>query len=74
MNESAVQAIGSDELLVITAGFVIGVRQSATIDRTVRESIRVVVRWILKKYGNSSDPQEVATKLVLEQAEVLCAD
>ncbi len=78
MNESAVQAMGNDELKVIAAELVTSVRKSATIDWTVRESarakIRVMVRRILKKHGYPPDLQEEATKLVLEQAEVLCAD
>jgi type I restriction enzyme R subunit len=47
-----------------------------TIDRTVRESartrIRIVARRILRKHGYPPDLQAEATKLVLEQAEVLC--
>ncbi len=77
-NESAVQAMGNDELKVIAAELVTSVRQSVTIDWTVRESarakIRVMVRRILKKHGYPPDLQDEATKLVLEQAEVLCAD
>jgi type I restriction enzyme R subunit len=68
----------NDELKVIAAELVTSVRQSATIDWTVRESarakIRVMVRRILKKHGYPPDLQDEATKLVLEQAEVLCAD
>jgi type I restriction enzyme M protein len=77
-NESAVQAMGIDELKVIAAELVTKVRQSVTIDWTVRESarakIRVMVRRILRKHGYPPDLQAEATKLVLEQAEVLCAD
>ena len=69
MNESAVQAMGNDELKVIAAELVTNVRQSATIDWTVRESarakIRVMVRRILKKHGYPPDLQDEATKLVL---------
>ena len=77
-NESAVQAMGNDELKVIAAELVTSVRQSVVIDWTVREAarakIRVMVRRILKKHGYPPDLQDEATKLVLEQAEVLCAD
>ena len=63
---------------VIAAELVTSVRQSATIDWSVRESarakIRVMVRRILKKHGYPPDLQAEATQLVLEQAEVLCAD
>ena len=77
-NESAMQAMGIEELKVIAAELVTNVRQSVTIDWTVRESarakIRVMVRRILRKHGYPPDLQAEATKLVLEQAEVLCAD
>lgn len=77
-NESAVQAMGNDELKVIAAELVTKVRQSVTIDWTVRESarakIKVMVKRILKKHGYPPDLQEEATKTVLMQAELLCAD
>ena len=78
MNESAVQAMGIDELKVIAAELVTRVRNSVTIDWHARESaranIRVHVRRILRKYKYPPDLQESATRLVLEQAEVLCRD
>lgn len=78
MNESAVQAMGIDELKVVAADLVTSIRSSVTIDWTARESaragIRVRVRRILRKYGYPPDLQAEATKLVLEQAEALCAD
>ena len=79
VNESAVKAMGSDELKVIAAELVTEVRKSVTIDWTVRESarakIRVMVRRILRKHGYPPDLQEEATRTaVLEQAELMCAD
>lgn len=77
-NESAVRAMGNDELKVIAAELVTQVRKSVTIDWTVRESararIKVLVKRILKKHGYPPDLQEEATKTVLAQAELLCAD
>jgi type I restriction enzyme R subunit len=77
-NESAVIAMGNDELKVIAAELVTSVRKSVTIDWTVRESarakIRIMIRRILKKHGYPPDLEAEATKLVLEQAEALCAD
>lgn len=77
-NESAVRAMGINKLKVIAAELVTNVRKSVTIDWTVRESarakIRVMVRRILRKHGDPPDLQAEATKLVLEQAEALCAD
>ena len=77
-NESAMEAMGFDELKVIAADLVTQVRKSVSIDWTVRESarakIRVMVRKILRRHGYPPDLQADAVKLVLDQAEVLCAD
>ena len=77
-NQSAMEAMGVDELKLIAAELVTKVRQSVTIDWTVRENarakIRVIVRRILRNHGYPPDLQDSATKLVLEQAEVICAD
>lgn len=76
-NESAVQAMGNDELKVIAAELVTRVRKSVTIDWAVRENararIRVMVKRILKKHGYPPDLQDEATKTVLAQAELLSA-
>jgi len=77
-NESAVKAMGNDELKVIAAELVTQVRKNVTIDWTVRESararIKIMVKRILKKHGYPPDLQEEATKTVLTQAEMLCAE
>ncbi len=77
-NESAVKALGVPELKVIAAELVTKVRQSVTIDWTLRESarakIRVMVKRILNKYGYPPDLQEEAVKIVLQQAELLSAE
>jgi type I restriction enzyme R subunit len=53
------------------------VRNNATIDWTLKESVRaklrVMVKRVLKKHGYPPDKQEKATRTVLEQAELLCA-
>jgi len=77
-NESAVQAMGVPELRVIATELVTSIRKNVSTDWTVRESarakIRVMVRRILKKHGYPPDLQEAATKTVLQQAELLCAE
>ena len=77
-NESAVVAMGDEKLRVIAAELISKVRQSVTIDWTLRESarakIKVMVKRILNKYGYPPDLQEEAVKTVLAQAELLCAD
>jgi type I restriction enzyme R subunit len=54
-NDSAVEAMGKDELKVIATGLVTQVRKSVTIDWTLRESarakIKVMVKRILRKHG-----------------------
>jgi type I restriction enzyme R subunit len=77
-NDSAVEAMGKDELKVIAAELVTQVRKSVTIDWTLREGarakIKVMVKRILRKHGYPPDLQDEATKLVLQQAELLCAE
>lgn len=54
------------------------VKQSVSIDWTLRENaraqIRVMVKRILREYGYPPDLQKSATELVIEQAEVLCLE
>ncbi len=77
-NASARQVMGDDKLKVIAAELITKVRQSVTIDWTLRESararIRVMVKRTLNKHGYPPDLQEEAVKTVLMQAELLCAD
>jgi type I restriction enzyme R subunit len=74
-NESAVLAMGDVKLRVIAAELISKVRQSVSIDWTLRESararIRVLVKRILNKYGYPPDLQEEAVKTALAQAELL---
>jgi type I restriction enzyme, R subunit len=76
-NESAVMAIGDGKLKVIAAELISRIRKSVTIDWTLREGarakIRVMVKRILNKYGYPPDLQADAVKLILAQAELLCA-
>jgi len=77
-NESAKQVMGDEQLRFLAQELVERVKQSVTIDWQVRENaraqIRVLVKRVLRKYGYPPDMQQRATELVLEQAEVLCAD
>ena len=74
-NESAVLAMGDEKLKVIAAELIGKVRQSVSIDWTLRESararIRVLVKRILNKHGYPPDLQAEAVKTVLAQAELL---
>jgi type I restriction enzyme R subunit len=78
VNESSVQDLGDETLKTIARELVETVRNNATIDWTVRETVRaklrVMVKRILRKYGYPPDKQEKATQTVLEQAEVIAKD
>ena len=78
VNDSAVKVLGDDTLRTIAQELLKSVRNSVTIDWTVRENvraqIRVIVKRILRRYGYPPDKQARATELVLEQAEALCEE
>ncbi len=75
VNDSAVKVLGEPTLVKMARELVDIVKKSVTIDWTLRENVRaqlrVIVKRILRKYGYPPDKQEQATRLVLEQAEVL---
>ena len=74
-NDSAVRVMGDDVLRAIARELVETVRNNTTIDWAIRENVRahlrVLVKRVLRKYGYPPDKQEKATRIVLEQAEVL---
>ena len=74
-NDSAVKVLGDETLHDIARELVNTVRNSVTIDWTLRENVRAnlrrLVRRTLRKYGYPPDKQEKATLTVLEQAETL---
>lgn len=74
-NDSAVQAMGSDQLRVIAHELVEQMRNSATVDwhhkSSARAKMRVLVKRILKKFGYPPDLEQEAVQTVLAQAELL---
>ena len=74
-NDSAVKVLGDATLRAIAQELVATVRANVKTDWTVRENVRahlrVLVKRILRKHGYPPDKQERATRVVLEQAEVL---
>ncbi len=76
-NDSAVQVLGDETLCVIARELVRTVRDNVTIDWTLRENVRAnlrrLVKRILRQHGYPPDKQESATRMVIEQAEVLSA-
>jgi type I restriction enzyme R subunit len=77
-NDSAVKVLGDETLRTIAQELLKTIRNNVTIDWTVRENVRaqmrVMIKWILRRYGYPPDKQARATELVLEQAEVLSRD
>lgn len=75
VNDSAVEILGDDTLKQIAHDLVEQVRKNATIDWTVKETVRsrmkVMVKRILRKYGYPPDKQSAATETILQQAELL---
>ena len=77
-NYSAVSELGDETLKQIARELADRIRQSATIDWTIKETVRAemraMVKRLLRKYKYPPDQQEAATDLVLLQAETLAAD
>jgi type I restriction enzyme R subunit len=73
-NNSAVLELGDQKLIAIARDLVKAVRESATIDWAVKESVRAgmraKVRRLLAIHGYPPDMEDAAVELVLEQAEV----
>ena len=74
-NASAVTDLGDETLKAIARELADRIRKSATIDWTIKETVRAemraMVRRLLRKYKYPPDQQEAATELVLAQAETL---
>jgi len=74
-NDSAVKVLGDETLRTIARELADKVRRNATIDWTLKESVRaklmVLVRRTLNKYGYPPDKQPAAIELVMKQAENL---
>lgn len=74
-NDSAKQLLGDEVLIKLARELVIKVKESATIDWTVKESVKqgmkVAVKRLLRVYGYPPDLQKLAADTVLSQAEML---
>ena len=77
-NDAAVLAMGDATLKKMTHELVKAVRDSASIDWNVKESVkaamRVKVRRLLAKYDYPPDHEDKAVELVLQQAELFAAN
>lgn len=74
-NQSAKDLLGDEVLLKLARVLVERVKANASIDWTVKESVKkklkVVVKRTLRQYGYPPDMQKLATETVLQQAEAL---
>lgn len=78
VNDSAVKILGDEKLQTIARELLESVRNSTTIDWTIKESVQATlrrnIRRILRKYGYPPDLQEKAVQTVIDQAKLLAQD
>ena len=76
-NDSAVQVLGDKKLKLIAHELLEKLKANVSIDWARKEGararLRLLVKKILKTYGYPPDLQDEAVKIVLQQAEALCA-
>ncbi len=76
-NESAQELMGDETLKQIAQELVKKLRNTLTVDWTMKESVRakmrVEIKRLLKKYKYPPDQQDHATQIVVEQAELCCS-
>jgi type I restriction enzyme R subunit len=76
-NESAKEVLGNEVLRELAVYLSEVVKNNATIDWTIKESVRaklkVMVKRALRKFGYPPDLQKLATDTVLKQAELLAS-
>ncbi len=77
-NESAKQVMVQDKLRELAVVLYQKVKENASIDWTIKESVKaklkVIVKRILRKYGYPPDMQMLATETVLKQAEMIAEE
>lgn len=78
VNDSAVKVLGNDVLKHIAQELLKTVRNSTTIDWTIKESVQSAlrrnIRRILRLYGYPPDLQEKAVETIINQAKLLAED
>jgi type I restriction enzyme R subunit len=77
-NDSARELMQQDVLRVLAVELFRAIKDNASIDWTMKESVRaklkVIVKRLLRKYGYPPDMQTLATETVLQQAEMIAAE
>ncbi len=74
-NDSARELMQKEKLRELAVVLFEKVKQNASIDWTIKESVKaklkVIVKRTLRQYGYPPDMQELATETVLKQAELI---
>lgn len=77
-NDSAKQVMEKDKLRELAVVLYEKVKENASIDWTIKESVKaklkVIVKRILRQYGYPPDMQMLATETVLKQAEMIAEE
>lgn len=77
-NESARELMGQEKLRELAVALFQKIRENASIDWTMKESVRaklkVIVRRLLRHYGYPPDMQLLATETVMKQAEMIATE
>ena len=77
-NDSARELMQKDKLRELAVVLTEKVRQNASIDWTIKESVRaqlrVVIKRTLRKYGYPPDMQQLATETVMKQAQMIAEE
>ncbi len=77
-NDSAIQVMKKEKLRELAVVLFNKVRENASIDWTIKESVKaklkVIVKRILRQYGYPPDMQMLATETVLKQAELIAQE
>ena len=76
-NKSARELMLQDKLRELAVALTERVRKNASIDWTIKESVRaklkVIIKRTLRQYGYPPDMQKLAPETVLKQAELIAA-
>ena len=77
-NDSAKDLMAKDKLRELAVVLTERVKQNATIDWTIKESVRaklkVIIKRTLRQFGYPPDMQKLATATVLKQAEMIASE
>jgi type I restriction enzyme, R subunit len=77
-NGSALEVMGKDKLRELAVVIYQKVKENASIDWTIKESVKaklkVIVKRVLRQYGYPPDMQMLATETVLQQAEMIAEE